>query len=143
MQKPNLKDNHLIEALLRANNLPVSDLNNGITFFVEKTNDTVIATGGIESAGKDAIIRSIAVQDAYKGKGLGSKITRQLLKYARETGMRDVHLLTTTAENYFPRYDFKKIERQSVPVDVKNSSQYKDVCPDSAVVMKLDLKHNK
>jgi len=143
MQKSNLKEMPLIQSLLETNNLPVSDLNDDITFFVEKANNSIIATGGIESAGNDAIIRSIAVDNAYKGKGFGSKITRQLLKYAKETGMKDIYLLTTTAENYFPRYGFKKIDRQAVPVDVKNSSQYKDVCPESAVVMKLDYTHNK
>jgi amino-acid N-acetyltransferase len=143
MQKSNLREMQVIQSLLEANNLPVSDLNDDITFFVEKANDSIIATGGIESAGNDAIIRSIAVDDAYKGKGFGSKITRQLLNYAKETGMKDIYLLTTTAENYFPRYGFKKIDRQEVPMDVKNSSQYKDVCPDSAVVMKLDYTHNK
>jgi amino-acid N-acetyltransferase len=137
------KDINLVKSLLKDNNLPVSDLNKEIIFFVEKSADKIIAAGGLESAGKDAIIRSIAVSDDHKGKGLGGRITRQLLQYAREKSKKDIYLLTTTAEEYFPKYGFEKIDRRFVPADVKNSSQYKDVCPDTAVVMKLEFTRNK
>jgi amino-acid N-acetyltransferase len=143
MEKLKFKDINQVRSLLQENNLPVSDLNEQIIFFVEKNADKIVAVGGMESSGKDAIIRSIAVSDDNKGKGLGGKITRKLLKYAQETGKKDIYLLTTTAEDYFPKYGFKKIDRRIVPADVKNSSQYKDVCPDSAVVMKLEYTLNK
>ncbi len=143
MEQLDYKNINSIKSLLQENDLPVSDLNHRITFFVEKQEDEIIAVGGLESTGDDAIIRSIAVSDEHKGKGLGDAITRQLLNYAKETDKKDIYLLTTTAEKYFPKYGFKEIDRRYVPSDIKNSTQYKDVCPDSAIVMKLDFTQNK
>jgi len=139
MEKVDFKYINLIKELLVENNLPVSDLNDHITFFVEKTGNDIIAVGGIEDAGTDAIIRSIAVAENYRGLGYGADITRQLLNYAKTKSKKDIYLLTTTAHNYFPRFGFKEVNRQDLPAAVKDSSQYKDVCPDSAVIMKLKL----
>lgn len=138
MQKLSFNQISSVKKLLKENNLPVSDLNDSITFFAKIEHNTLLAVGGIEKAGKDAIIRSIAVSENYKGKGFGKKITRELLNYAREKKVRDVYLLTTTADNYFTRFGFKKADRASLPAEIKNSSQYSTVCPDTAVVMKLD-----
>ena len=139
MEQLDYKNINSIISLLEENDLPVSDIHSGITFFVEKQDNKVIAVGGLESAGDDAIIRSIAVSDNYKSQGFGSAITRHLINHAKINGIKDIYLLTTTAEKFFPRYGFKKIDRQVIPVNIKNSTQYKDVCPDSAVVMKLDF----
>jgi amino-acid N-acetyltransferase len=139
MEKLDFKYINLIKELLIENNLPVSDLNDRITFFVEKNDNEIIAAGGIEDAGTDAIIRSIAVAENYKGKGYGAQITRQLLNYAKTKNKKDIYLLTTTADNYFPRFGFKEVKRQDLPAALKSSSQYKDVCPSSAVIMKLKL----
>jgi len=143
MEQLEYKSIDAIKTLLQENDLPVSDLNSKITFFVEKLNEKIIAAGGIEDVGNDAIIRSIVVADEHKGSGFGKAITMQLLNHAKEKGKKDIYLLTTTAEKYFPKYGFKEIDRHAVPDNVKNSSQYKDVCPDTAVVMKLDFVHNK
>ena len=139
MEKLDFKDINLVKSLLEENDLPVSDLNSSITFFVEKDKDKIIATGGLESRGNDAIIRSIAVSDAFKSQGFGDAITKQLIHYAKEIQKEDIYLLTTTAEKYFLKYGFKEVDRAHVSREVKNSTQYKDVCPDSAVVMKLEF----
>ena len=139
MEKLDFKYLNLIKDLLVENKLPVSDLNNRITFFVEKRDKNIIAVGGIEDAGADAIIRSIAVAENCKGKGYGAEITKQLLYYAKTQKKNDIYLLTTTAQNYFPKFGFKEVNRNDLPAAVKNSSQYKDVCPESAVIMKLKL----
>lgn len=142
MEQLDYNDISDVKILLQENNLPVSDINEKITFFAQKENEKIIAVGGMESAGEDAIIRSIAVSDPFKGKGLGNKITSRLINYAREKGKKDIYLLTTTAENYFAKFRFKKIDRNQVPAAVQKSTQYTSVCPVSAVVMKLEFNQN-
>ena len=62
-----------------------------------------------------------------------------ILERAKIGGVREVYLLTTTAEKYFPRYGFEVIERAAVPAEVHESSEFASVCPASAVAMRLKL----
>jgi amino-acid N-acetyltransferase len=50
-----------------------------------------------------------------------------------------VFLLTTTAENYFPRFGFACVGRDEVSESVKCSMEFQVACPASAVVMRKTL----
>ncbi|KAA3617783.1 MAG: GNAT family N-acetyltransferase [Calditrichaeota bacterium] len=140
MQKADKSDIPEIKKLLKDNDLPVADLTNEIDFYIIKENSQVIAAGGLEHAGDYAILRSVVINDIYKGKGLGNDLTRLLIEKAKEENYTALFLLTMTAENYFPRFGFTRIARESAPDSIKNSSEFTTVCPDSAIVMKLDIK---
>jgi len=58
------------------------------------------------------------------------------LQRAREDGIDEVYLLTTTAEKYFPRFGFARTTRAAVPETVKESAEFRGACPDTAVVMR-------
>ena len=58
---------------------------------------------------------------------------------ARDAGARDVYLLTTTAEDYFPRFGFARTTREAVPPALKSSAEFTSACPESAAVMLLSL----
>lgn len=139
MQRAKKSDIPEIIELLAENDLPIADLTNDIEFYIEKENGSISAVGGIEPAGNNVILRSVAVAESFKGKGLGSKMTRFLLEKAKTNENNDVFLLTTTTEKYFPKFGFKEIDRESAPEDIKNSSEFTTVCPDTAVLMKLEL----
>jgi len=139
MQKANQTDIPEIRNLLIKNDLPVADLTNEIDFYIEKENNQIIAVGGLELVGHNVIMRSIAVSENYKGKGLGTKITQHLLDTAKKHNLGSVFILTLTAEKYFPKFGFIRIERESAPEAIKRSSEFTTVCPDSAVLMKLEI----
>ncbi len=50
-----------------------------------------------------------------------------------------VYLLTTTAEFYFHRFGFTRISRADVALPVRDSIEFRESCPDSAVVMHRPL----
>ena len=50
-----------------------------------------------------------------------------------------VYLLTISAQNYFPRFGFKQITRAEIPESLNASAELRGACPDSAVVMMLEL----
>ena len=139
MQKATIQDIPAIKQLLIDNKLPVEDLNKQINFFMEKDKNQVICVGGLEKHGKYSLIRSIAVDDNFKGTGLGSKMTDFLIKQAKFQNFEGVYLLTLTAEKFFPKFGFQKISRDQTPPEIKSSSEFSSVCPDSAVVMELRL----
>ena len=58
---------------------------------------------------------------------------------ARDTGMNTLYLLTTTAERYFPKFGFERIERHEVPASVQVSVEFTSACPSNAIVMRKRL----
>jgi L-amino acid N-acyltransferase YncA len=101
--------------------------------------DKLVGTAALEPYGKDALLRSVAVLGSQRGTGLGQKLVSHLLAQAKQAGFESVALLTTTAENYYPRFGFKPVSREGVPDPVKQSVEFKSACPDTAIAMLLDL----
>jgi amino-acid N-acetyltransferase len=105
-------------------------------FLVADSEGDVVAVAGLESYGASALLRSVAVSPEWRGSGLGRQLVDRLLTEAREQGIQDIYLLTTTAEHYFPRLGFGCITRDDVPEPVRDSVEFRDACPASATVMR-------
>jgi amino-acid N-acetyltransferase len=60
----------------------------------------------------------------------------RVLDEGRAAGVREVYLLTTTAEHYFPRLGFACVDREAVPRAVQGSAEFTGACPATAVVMR-------
>jgi amino-acid N-acetyltransferase len=54
------------------------------------------------------------------------------LTIAREHHVDAVFLLTTTAEQFFPKFGFERISRADVPASVQASVEFQSACPASA-----------
>jgi amino-acid N-acetyltransferase len=61
------------------------------------------------------------------------------LNIAQRCDMKAVFLLTTTAEQFFPRLGFEPISRADVPESVQASVEFQSACPASATVMRKQL----
>jgi N-acetylglutamate synthase-like GNAT family acetyltransferase len=59
---------------------------------------------------------------------------------AEARGIRGLYLLTTTAEHYFPSFGFRAMPREQVPPDVRDTAEFREACPASAVVMARQLR---
>jgi len=64
---------------------------------------------------------------------------RQLIDRLASRGLREFYLLTTTAEAYFRKRGFSKIEREEVNPQLLQSHEFQDACPASAVCMRLQM----
>ncbi|MEQ8534295.1 MAG: tyrosine protein phosphatase, partial [Imperialibacter sp.] len=60
---------------------------------------------------------------------------------AARNGITELYLLTTTASKFFERIGYKVADRNTAPDAIKNTSEFSDLCPSSAVFMHkaLDL----
>jgi amino-acid N-acetyltransferase len=67
---------------------------------------------------------------------MGSRLLEAVRRSALALGVRDVYLLTDSAEQYFARHGFVVIERVGVPAGIRGSVEFASVCPDSAIVMR-------
>lgn len=131
-------DLQAIKELLLDLNLPTAGVDeHWRTFLVARDNGRIVACGGCEAYQVAALIRSIAVHRDYQGHGLGRRIVRQLLDRLASHGLREFYLLTTTAEDYFVRRGFKRIDRDEVHPQLLASRELQDACPSTAVVMRL------
>jgi N-acetylglutamate synthase-like GNAT family acetyltransferase len=129
-----------MEALLASSSLPTEGVAERLgDFLVAEAAGEVVGLAGLERHGPDGLLRSVAVSPSWRGRGLGVALTEGVLEHARTLGLRAVYLLTTTAEDYFPRHGFRRIERDAVPEGVASSAEFRELCPASAVVMTLEL----
>lgn len=126
-----------ITALLREAGLPVDGVAGHLDgFVVAEPAGEVVATGGLELHGGDALLRSVAVDDAYRGKGAGAAICDRLEAFARERGVRDIYLLTTTAKAYFANRGYEAVARDQAPADIAATEEFTSLCPASAILMR-------
>ncbi len=129
-----------IEALLTGAGLPTAGVADSLAHFVVAEHDgAIVGVAGLEVYGADALLRSVAVADRWRGRGLGGALTGSVLAAAKADGLRAVYLLTETAESYFPKHGFRRSARAEVPEPVTHSVEFRELCPASSTVMVLTL----
>ena len=129
-----------IVELLIASGLPVAAVDAHIDSFLVALQDGSLAgCAGLERYGETALLRSVAVAEPHRGKGLARKLVAHLIGVARAEGTESLLLLTTTAAPYFERFGFRTISRSEAPADVQCSVEFQGACPASAAVMRLDI----
>jgi len=129
-----------VRQLLDRQGLPTQDLDaSHAEFILALREDKIVGGVGLERFGKAALLRSIAVDGPLQRQGLGSMLVHRAREQARAAGIADLFLLTTTAELFFAKHGFARCDRQTVPQAIAACSEFRSVCPASAVCMRLDL----
>jgi amino-acid N-acetyltransferase len=108
----------------------------GHYFVVREDDGRVVAVAGLEVHGEDGLLRSVAVDPAYRGQGLAGRLVDAVLERAALLKLRDLYLLTTTAAAYFARHGFAECGRDAAPGAVAGSWEFRSGCPATAVFMK-------
>lgn len=130
-----------VESLISECGLPVSDLNRGHRFHYfcygnSKFPDGVIV---LEVLGDYGLLRSLSVKERRRKKGAGVALVAHLEEKAAQLGIKELFLLTTDAVGYFKRLNYYSADRNNAPIDIQNSTQFKDLCPSDSVLMKKTL----
>ena len=126
--------------LLRARGLPSDGAAEHLDdFIVAADGRDVLGAIGLERYGSIGLLRSLAVEERTAGRGVGTSLVRELLARASRIGIHEVYLLTTTAEDYFPRIGFSVVARSELPAALDASAELRGACPASAVAMRLRL----
>jgi amino-acid N-acetyltransferase len=132
-------DISLVEDVLRRNHLPYKDIASKIgALFIWRTNQDIIGIGGLELYDRVGLLRSLVIEERFRGKGSGKKLCSELVGLAKLKGVLEIYLLTTTAEGFFRRNGFERIERNIVPEVIKQTTEFTSLCPSSAVCMKME-----
>ncbi len=129
-----------IERLLVASNLPTAGIAGALGhFFVAEHDGAIVGVVGVEECCEYGLLRSTAVDDEWRSRGLGRQLVQRAIDDAESRGVKALYLLTTTAERYFPSFGFAKTTREAVPAPVRETAEFQSACPASATVMCLTL----
>ena len=125
------------KALLAAEGLPTADLaaEHFEHFIACGPEDSPDAVVGLELYGDVALLRSLVVSPAARGKGYGGALVAEIEAYAQQLGVRELYLLTNSAETFFSRHGYSRLDRTGVPEAIRQTAEFSSLCPASAVCM--------
>lgn len=137
-RRPSERD---VRRLLAAATLPLDDLTPEHLehFFGCGAQDAPFGIGGVELHGRDALLRSLAVDEQARGRGCGRALVAALEAYAQREGVCRLYLLTTTAAHFFERLGYRSVARDTAPDAIRAAPEFAALCPASAVFMAKDL----
>jgi amino-acid N-acetyltransferase len=126
-----------VEALLHATQLPVGGLAPLTdTILVSRSRGAIIGCAAVELYGDTALLRSVAVDPGWQGRGLGTELVEKITWLARDRGAHTLFLLTTGAAEYFAALGFAECTRDDAPEAMRASIEFTTLCPSSATVMR-------
>jgi amino-acid N-acetyltransferase len=123
-------------SLLQQQGLPVTDIDEDKLLYLLMKDDHIIGTAGLEIFADCALLRSVTVIRNDQGKGYGRIINDEIEKYAKESGINCLYLLTETAKDFFDKQGYCVIKREEAPATIKQTAEFSSLCPSSAVVMR-------
>ncbi|UFH56786.1 arsenic resistance N-acetyltransferase ArsN2 [Spirosoma sp. KNUC1025] len=123
--------------LLNRNHLSADDLPQDLShFWLAVADGQIIGSIGIEIYGQVGLLRSVCVDENYRSRGIAQKLFNTAHEAARQQSVSNLYLLTTTADRYFERFGFQRVNRSEAPESIQQTTQFSLLCPSSAVVMK-------
>ncbi len=130
-----------LEQLLEAVELPTEDLTGELLegFLVARAGHDVVGAAGIEHFDDVALLRSVVVREDMRGTGLGKRLVAAMEEGARQAGVRELYLLTTTAADFFAALGYQPVARDMAPAAIKGTRQFGELCPSSSVFMVKSL----
>ena len=115
--------------------LPIADLAEAGRIFFRFDDDRLAGYGGLEGAGADRLLRSLVVAPDRRREGVGRIMLAVLEQEAAVLGVGRLHLLTTTAAEFFKRNGYAAADRLTAPVSIAASREFTALCPTSAAYL--------
>jgi amino-acid N-acetyltransferase len=135
-----------VAALLKKASLPIDDLAkaNDLKLWVLEAEGNLagaIALEGTEPTGR--LLRSLVVAGSHRRRGFGQALVARVESDARTDGVERLVLLTETAHALFQRLGYEVIERATVPENLRQSAEFRSLCPATAICMAKHLYSNR
>ncbi len=124
-------------AWLSAEGLPIDDLtvDHMDAFIVATQAGEPVGMIGIEKFAEVGLLRSLIVDTACRGVGLGARLVAALELRARSEHIDELWLLTIDADTFFTRHGYVVADRDHAPDAIRNTAEFSTLCPGDAVLM--------
>lgn len=112
-------------------------------FLVARRAKDIVGAIGLEYQGGTGLLQSIVVEDRERRRGIGRRLCIEMIKCAQLAGVRELYVLTESAENFFASCGFKRIDRDATPkaIATRRPSSEPRLVP--AICMKLSIERTK
>jgi amino-acid N-acetyltransferase len=103
-----------------------------VHFIVARVGDLIVGAVGLEPAGKDALLRSLAVAESFRSQTVATRLMTAIEKYARAHGVGAVYLLSLGAAGFFEKQGYHLMDRQAAPAGIQITEEFRTLCPTAA-----------
>ena len=127
---------------LDASDLPHEGVRDGDAEFylgLAGADQGVVGVAGLEPYDSVGLLRSLVVPARHRGQGYGTALVEAVSTRANDAGIERLYLLTTSAETFFAVRGFEEVPRKTVPDAIRETSQFAELCPESATCMRAKL----
>lgn len=127
--------------LLAASKLPYEDLHpeRMQEFLVVTQGQFALGVIGLERFGDIGLLRSLAVDPERRNAGIGGELVDALERRSRDTCVRVLYLLTTTAADFFVRRGYAIVPRAQAPAALQSTQEFSTLCSSQAVCLRKFL----
>ncbi|HET9680694.1 MAG TPA: GNAT family N-acetyltransferase [Candidatus Limnocylindrales bacterium] len=133
-------DEPAIADLLAGAGLPVVGLAGAFEHGVAaRQGGTIVGAAAVELYGAAGLLRSVVVDAARRGEGLGRRLVGAAESVAREAGVSDLYLLTESAPEWFPRLGYEPVDREVARSAVGASVEFDLTCAINGVALRRRL----
>lgn len=131
----------LVEKLLSDLDLPIEGVQDQFNnyFILENISKELIGVAGLEIYNQYGLLRSVAIHQKFQNKHLGTYMVKKVEEFGKSKNLKEIYLLTETAEKFFSKHGYTLVQRDLVPEDIQKSYEYSTACKNSAIVMKKQL----
>jgi N-acetylglutamate synthase-like GNAT family acetyltransferase len=123
------------QQLLAVAGLPADDIGEVERAWKAGRGDELIAAAGVQCQGEHRLLRSMVVASNHRRAGWGARLLASIESALRQDGVQAVWLLTTDGADYFRRHGYVARPRTEAPAAVASTSQFRGLCPATAVLM--------
>ena len=134
-------DRKPIEQLLADCGGPTEDLVGSWheSFLVAQDCRVITGVVGLETYGSLGLVRSLATLPGHRGQGIASELVERVEERARAVGIVWIYGLTTTAEAFFVKRGYERVDRSEVPEAIRDTAEFRELCPETAVCLRKEV----
>lgn len=107
--------------------------------WVLEERNAIVGVVALERVGSEALLRSLAVAPEYRKRGFGRELVARAEQSAQRNYIQQLVLLTETAELFFGSLGYSVIDRRAVSEGLRQSAEFRSLCPSSATCMSKTL----
>ena len=137
LRRSGARDLDEVTELLTDAGLPIDDLDEKMLdeFLIAESDGIIVGLVGLQVYDTVGLLRSLVVANDTRRAGLGGRLVGAIEAAAQAAGIDELWLLTIDAQQYFVRHGFEVVARDMAPESIRDTDEYRDLCPDDAYLM--------
>ncbi len=95
------------------------------SFMVARAGKKLVGVIGMEVYGRAGLLRSLCIDEAFRGRGIARTLNAKILTYARAQSIDKLYMFTLNAEKFASQLGFRRIDKKRIPKSIRSSWQFR------------------